>query len=489
MPIPHFARLTPAERAAVLRSLPEPMRRRYLLEFAEWAHPGQLPPPGDWRTWVLMAGRGFGKTRAGAEWVLGLVRGGGERGSSPVRGGGPAQLVEGHHRESLTLRRRKNPPVLLHPPSGGPAGAARPLRVPPQGEELRIALIAATIDEARAVMVEGPSGILACAGPGEIASWQPSLHLLRFSSGAEARLYSGANPQALRGPQHHFAWCDELAKWRHPGPSWDMLQLGLRCGVQPRALVTTTPRGGCAALARILGAPGTVVTGGSSGDNPHLPPAWLAAIEQAYGGTRMGREEIDGAFLTDIAGSLWPAALIEASRGTAPPRADVVRVVIGVDPPASAGGTCGIVACGLDGAGVGHVLADHSASGLSPEGWARAVARAAEAHQADRVVAEKNQGGDMVRSVLRSAGLVLPLTLVSATRSKVRRAEPVAGLFECGRAKLAGRFPDLEAQLAGLVAGGDYCGPGLSPDRADAMVWALHALVLAAREPPRVLRP
>ena len=271
-------------------------------------------------------------------------------------------------------------------------------------------------------MVEGPSGILACAGPGEIASWQPSLHLLRFSCGAEARLYSGANPQALRGPQHHFAWCDELAKWRHPGPSWDMLQLGLRCGVQPRALVTTTPRGGCGALARLLGAPATVVTGGSSGDNPHLPPAWLAAIEQAYGGTRMGREEIDGAFLTDIAGSLWPPALIEASRGAAVPRGRLVRVVIGVDPPTSAGGTCGIVACGLDGAGVGHVLADHSASGLSPEGWARAVARAALAHQADRVVAEKNQGGDMVRSVLKSAGVPLAIRLVSATRSKVRRA-------------------------------------------------------------------
>ena len=442
MPISHLSRLPPAERAAVLRSLPEPMRRRYLLEFARWAHPGQLAPAGDWRTWVLMAGRGFGKTRAGAEWVLSLVR------------------------------------------------QAQEVRV--RGAGLRIALVAATIDEARAVMVEGPSGILACAGPGEIASWQPSLHLLRFSSGAEARLYSGANPQALRGPQHHFAWCDELAKWRHPGPSWDMLQLGLRCGVQPRALVTTTPRGGCAALARMLGAPGSVVSGGSSGDNPHLPPAWLAAIEQAYGGTRMGREEIDGAFLTDIAGSLWPPALIEASRGAAVPRGRLVRVVIGVDPPTSAGGTCGIVACGLDGAGVGHVLADHSASGLSPEGWARAVARAAVAHQADRVVAEKNQGGDMVRSVLKSAGVPLAIRLVSASRSKVRRAEPIAGLFEAGQARLAGRFPQLEDELAGLVAGGAYEGPAnasgkRSPDRADAMVWALTELLLNAPGPVRVV--
>ena len=353
----------------------------------------------------------------------------------------------------------------------------------------RIALVAATIDEARAVMVEGPSGILSCAGPNEIADWLPSRHLLRFASGAEATLYSGASPNALRGPQHHFAWCDELAKWRHPLATWDMLQLGLRCGPLPRALVTTTPRGGCAALTEILGAADTVVSGGASSANPHLPAAFLAAATARFGGTRMGREELDGEFLTEIAGSLWPAALIDASRGPMPALGDLRRVVVAVDPPASAAGTCGIVVCGLDGAGVAHVLADRSAGGLSPEGWARAVAAAAEAWQADRVVAEKNQGGDMVRSVLRSAGLVLPLTLVSATRSKVRRAEPVAGLFESGRARLAGRFPELEAQLAGLVAGGDYMGPGVSPDRADAMVWALNALVLAVQPAPRVLRP
>ena len=203
----------------------------------------------------------------------------------------------------------------------------------------------------------------------------------------------------------------------------------------------------------------------------------------------MGREELDGEFLRDVAGSLWPGALIEASRGPAPDPASLRRVVVGVDPPATAAGTCGIVVCGLDAAGHAHVLADCSAGGLSPEGWARAVAAAGEAWSADRVVAEKNMGGDMVGSVLRSAGLALPLTLVTATRGKVRRAEPIAGLFEAGRARLAGRFPELEAQLAGLVAGGDYCGPGASPDRADAMVWALHALMPGSRPPPRVLRP
>ena len=360
---------------------------------------------------------------------------------------------------------------------------------PPAGEDLRIALVAATADEARAVMVEGPSGILACAGANEIADWLPSRGLLKFASGAEATLYSGASPNALRGPQHHLAWCDELAKWRHPLATWDMLQLGLRCGVRPRALVTTTPRGGCAALADILAAADTVQTGGATSANPHLPPAFLAAVTARYGGTRLGREELDGEFLSEIAGSLWPLALLEASRGPPPAPHALRRVVVAVDPPGSAAGTCGIVVCGLDGGGVAHVLADCSAEGLSPEGWARAVAEAAELWSADRVVAEKNQGGDMVRSVLRSAGLILPLTLVSATRSKVRRAEPVAGLFESGRARLAGRFPELEAQLGGLVAGGDYLGPGRSPDRADAMVWALHALIFAVRQPPRVLRP
>ena len=488
----------PALRERIVRSLPEHQLRALARAFPEWAHRGQIPPAStptgdDWRTWVIMAGRGFGKTRAGAEWVLDCVRGN----SSPV--GIPAS--PSRRREGLGVGARSavtssGAGVEAHPAATRLVALTKSRKpLPPEGggqvahSDLRIALVAATADEARAVMVEGPSGILACAGPNEIADWLPSRALLKFSSGAEATLYSGASPNKLRGPQHHLAWCDELAKWRHPQATWDMLQLGLRCGVWPRALVTTTPRGGCAALADILAAPDTVQTGGASSANPHLPPAFLSAVTARYGGTRLGREELDGEFLSEIAGSLWPRALIDASRGPPPAPGDLRRVVVAVDPPGSAAGTCGIVVCGLDGGGVAHVLADCSAEGLSPEGWARAVAAAAELWSADRVVAEKNQGGDMVRSVLRSAGLILPLTLVSATRSKVRRAEPVAGLFESGRARLAGRFPELEAQLGGLVAGGDYLGPGRSPDRADAMVWALHALIFAVRQPPRVLRP
>lgn len=402
--------------------------------WAEWAHRGQVAPAGDWRTWVMMAGRGFGKTLSGAQWVLSL------------------------------------------------AGSGAPVR---------IALVAATEVEARRIMVEGPSGILALAPAwGGRPRFEPSRRRLVFANGSEATLYSGANPEALRGPQHDYAWCDELAKWRHAEACWDMLQLGLRCGARPRALVTTTPRSDCDALRRILAAPDTVQTGGATQANPHLPDAFIAAVEAAYAGTRLGREEMDGELLDDVAGALWPLALIEASRGERPLAADLVRVVIGVDPPAGAEGTCGIVACGLDRAGMAHVLSDHSVGGVSPEGWARRVAGAAQALGADRVVAEGNQGGEMVRSVLLGAEIGLPVKIVHARHGKCARAEPVAALFEAGRVRLAGRFPALETQLGGMVTGGRaYAGPGRSPDRADAMVWALTALMLEPGVAPRVSQP
>ncbi|HEX4694891.1 terminase large subunit domain-containing protein [Sphingomonas sp.] len=420
------------ERRMFFKLAPEAELTTWGRDWRGWAHPGQREPDGDWRTWVMMAGRGFGKTLAGAQWVHHVAR--------------------------------------TH-------GA------------VAIAIVAATVEEARRVMVEGRSGILSVpCHPVEAPRFDASLRRIVFPGGAEATLFSGANPESLRGPEHHFAWCDELAKWRHPEETWDMLQLGLRGGglagaSRPRALVTTTPRAGVDALKAILGDVDTVVTGGESWRNPHVPDAYLAAIVRSYGGTRRGREEIDGELVEDIEGTLWPAALIEASRGAAPAPDALVRVVIGVDPPASAAGTCGIVACGLDVCGVGHVLADHSASGLSPEGWARRVAIAAETHDADRVVVETNQGGAMVGAVLRGVGLTLPVTNVTATRGKAARAEPVAGLFEAGRTRLAGRFPALEAELAGLVPGRGYAVPGRSPDRADAMVWALWALLIAGRAP------
>lgn len=440
--------LAPAQRRTLLAALSEDERRSLHHEWRHWAHAGQTAPPmtgerGGWRTWVLMAGRGFGKTRAGSAWVHDLVR----------------------------------------------AHARTPLR---------IALVAATVEEARRIMVEGPSGLLATAPPWAEPAFEAARGRLVWPNGAVASLYSGANPEGLRGPEHHFAWCDELAKWRHPGAAWDMLQLGLRLSStgaggaesHPRALVTTTPRAGVPALRRLLDDAGTVVTGGCSAANPHLAPAWIAAMRAQLGGSWLGRQELDGELIEDLAGSLWPRALIEACRDRAPPARDgLARVVIGVDPPASAAGCCGIVACGIDGKGVGHVLADHSAEGLSPEGWAARVAAAAAAHGADRVVVETNQGGDMVRAVLRAADAALPVRPVTARAGKAARAEPVAALFEAGRVRLGGRFPALEDQLAALTAGpaAGRGRTGASPDRADAMVWALWALLVAPPAEPRVL--
>lgn len=396
-------------------------------DFPTFHHPGQLPPHGDWRTWLIIAGRGFGKTRSGAEWVLSLVR-------------------------------------------AAPA--------------IRIALVAATLDEARRVMVEGPSGLLRLSAPQEIADWSPSRRTLAFANGAEAILYSGANPEGLRGPEHHFAWADELAKWKHPAASWDNLQMGLRMGEYPRAVVTTTPKPS-ALLRRLRDAPDSVETGGATSANPHLPPSFVAAMQTQYGGTRAGLQEIEGRLLDDIEGSLWPLALVERCR-VSPPK-ELTRTVIGVDPPASAGGTCGIMVCTLAADGNAYVIADCSVSGASPEGWARSVADAAARFDADRVVAEANQGGAMVRSVLLAASAVLPLELVHAAQGKCARAEPVAALFENGRAYFAGHFSELEEQLSGMVPGGGYQGGGRSPDRADAMVWALWALMLKPRHgEPRV---
>jgi len=406
-----------------------------------WAHGGQIPPDGEWTVWVLMAGRGFGKTRAWAEWVSEKAR-----------------------------------------------------SVP----EAKIALVAANPEEARRVMVEGRSGLLACARDGERRDmrWEPGNRRLLFASGAEAFVYSGADGESLRGPEHHFAWCDELAKWKRAQAAWDNLMLGLRAGERPQVVVTTTPRQ-VAALRAILGMGEDLVaeSGGRTRDNPHTAERFVEAMERLHGGTRWGRQELDGVLLADVEGALFPRDLIERCRvepalTTGNGLFRWRRIVIGVDPPATAtGDECGIVVCGLGADGVGYVLADRSAGGLSPERWARRVAEAAEAWGADRVVAEGNQGGEMVETVLRGAGWRLPVKRVHARTGKAARAEPVAALFERGEAKLAGRFPELEDQLAGLVMGGDYEGPGRSPDRADAMVWALTELMLGPpRGEPRIRR-
>ncbi len=420
------ARLAPDERAAFLEAIGAQGRARLVDDWLCRARPTQLAPAGDWSTWLLMAGRGFGKTRAGAEWVRGIA----ER-----------------------------------------DGAAR------------IALVGASLEDARSVMVEGASGMLAIAPSGRRPRWLPSRRELHWPNGARARIFGAAEPDSLRGPQHSHGWADEIGKWPHGVDAWDNLAMGMRLGARPRIVATTTPRP-VPLVVRLAADPGVTVTRGRTEENAAaLPGAFLAEMTRGFGGTRLGRQELDGELLLDLDGALWTRLLIEQCRrkGPAPERAALARIVVAVDPPASAhGDACGIVVAGRGADGIGHVLEDASIAGASPEQWARRVADAAERWQADRIVAEANNGGEMVRAVLRAADAGLPLRLVHATRGKTARAEPVAALYETGRVVHAGCFPALEDQLCGLTVGGGYEGPGRSPDRADALVWAMTELLLTS---------
>lgn len=414
-----LADLEQQERWRVVMGLSQEDRRALYDDWTGWAHAGQLPPCDDWRVWVMRAGRGFGKTRAGAEWVSAVAR------ASP---------------------------------------------------NARIALVGATLDDVRRVMIEGEAGLLAAAGSDERITWWRDKGEVEFASGARGYAFSAAAPEKLRGPEHHAAWCDELAKWRYGDAAWDNLVLGLRGGARPQVIVTTTPKP-VALMRRVLSGQDVIETQGRSRDNPHLAPGVLATWEELYGGTRIGRQELDGQLIDDVEGALWSRAMFEAGRVAMLPA--LVRVVVGVDPPAGIGGdACGIVCVGLGMDGFGYVIEDASIAGVSPERWADAVAACAARHKADRVVAEQNQGGEMVRSVLSAADKGLPIRLVSATRGKVVRAEPVAALYERGKVFHRGAFSQLEDELCGLMIGGEYVGPGRSPDRADALVWALTDLML-----------
>lgn len=415
-------------RLQLFRALSGAQRREFDDRWTAWAHAGQLVDGGHWRVALIRAGRGFGKTRAGAEWVSEIAR-------------------------------------------------SRP--------DARIALVGGTLDDVRRVMVQGESGLLAVARDHESVAWQAGTGEVQFSSGARAYAYSAEAPEALRGPQHDTAWCDELGKWRNGDRAWDNLLLGLRLGDNPQALVTTTPQSN-PLMRRVMAMDGLVETRGSTRDNPHLPKAFVAAMQADYGGTRLGRQELDGELIDDVAGALWTRAGLEAVRVRRAPA--LVRVVVAVDPPAGGegGDACGIVAAGLGADGLGYVLEDATVSGASPEGWARAVAGCAARHDAECVVAEKNQGGDMVRHVLLGGDAELPLKLVHASRGKVTRAEPIARRYERGAVRHVGAFPALEDEMCGLGAGGDYAGPGRSPDRADALVWALTELMLTRRGKARI---
>jgi phage terminase large subunit-like protein len=405
-------------------------------DWAAWARDDQLPPGGDWTTWLLLGGRGAGKTRAGAEWVRAAALG---RGACF---------------------------------SGRPAG--------------RIALVAETYADLREVMVDGVSGLLAVHAQDERPSWEASRKRLVWPNGAIAQGFSAEDPEALRGPQFDAAWSDEIGKWRRAEETWDMLQFGLRLGRDPRQVATTTPRA-APLIKRLLADPRTTVTRAATQANAaNLAPSFLQAVVGTYAGTRLGRQEIDGELLEDREDALWTRETIERARISAPP--ELTRIVVAVDPPAGGvrSDACGIVAVGRGGDGLAYVLADETLHASRPDVWASRAVALWRRLEADALVAEVNQGGDMVRAVIAQADAEIPVIAVRATRGKWLRAEPVAALYAQGRVRHVGAHPQLEDEMAAF--GLDGLANGRSPDRVDALVWAVTHLMLSAKgRGPRVL--
>jgi phage terminase large subunit-like protein len=401
----------------------------FLFEF--WAHAHQLPPEGDWRSWVILGGRGAGKTRAGAEWVRAQVEG-----AMPLD-----------------------------------AGRAR-----------RVALVGETYDQVRDVMVFGDSGILQCSPPDRRPKWKAGERKLIWPNGAEAQCYSAQDPDGLRGPQFDAAWVDELAKWRKAAGAWDMLQFALRLGEQPQVCVTTTPRK-TDVLKEVLESPSTATTHAPTEANrANLAASFLAEVRARYAGTRMARQELDGLMLHDAEGALWSSDVLHRAQVKSVPTLD--RVVVALDPAVSSGrgaDECGIVVMGAQLQGPpqdwrGFVLADRTVQGVGPLGWARAALAAMEEFQGDRLVAEVNQGGQLVEEVVRQLDALVPYKAVHATRGKVARAEPVAALYEQGRIRHLPGLAQLEEQMCQMTPRG-FEGTG-SPDRVDALVWAVHELLI-----------
>jgi phage terminase large subunit-like protein len=411
-------------------------------DFPVLAHPHQEVPAAanngrPWTTWLVLGGRGAGKTRLGAEWVRALAH-------------------------------------------GTPPFAARAHR--------RIALVGESEHDVREVMIEGASGLLRISPRAERPVWTSSRRLLEWPNGAIAQAFSAEDPESLRGPQFDAAWCDELAKWRQAEAAFDMLQFGLRLGARPRQLITTTPRP-IALLKRLIADPRTAVTRAATQANAaHLSPAFLDEVVARYAGTRLGRQEIDGEIIEDRPDALWSRALIEAARVAAAP--PLARIVVGIDPPTSSrpgADACGIVAAGRNENGCVYVLKDATAQGLSPAGWASKAIALYRALDADTLVAEVNQGGEMVRAVIREVDAAVPLKCVHATRGKYLRAEPVAAMYSQGRVKhVDPPLAELEDQMCDFGLNG--LSSGRSPDRLDALVWAVTELARPSAQEPRIRR-
>jgi phage terminase large subunit-like protein len=388
--------ITVEEVRAVAYSMSEDEARALWYDWDAWARPEQMLPAGDWLTWLVLAGRGFGKTRSGAEAVRAIV-----------------------------------------------------CREP----GIRIALIGPTAADCRDVMVEGESGIKSVFPNDETPEYLPSKRLLRFANGSMGFVYSAEEPERLRGPQHHYAYCDELAVYPDPEALWDNLQFGLRLGTRPRVIVTTTPKP-LPFLKKLIAEPSTVVTRGSTFDNnANLPAATLDYFRRVYGGTRIGRQELNGEVLDEAEGALWRRTIIDQTRVRTAP--DMQRIVIAIDPAVTSGENSdetGIVAAGLGIDNEAYVLADKTCK-LPPDQWASRAISLFDALDGDRVIAETNNGGDLVESVLRTVRRNIAYEKITASRGKVVRAEPVAALYEQGRVHHVGAMPDLEDEMVNFVPG------------------------------------
>jgi phage terminase large subunit-like protein len=411
-----LAALTESDRRAALALLTDQEAERLLYEWRGFlARPDQIAPHGDWDIWCILAGRGWGKTETGAQWIKEQVAAG-------VKSIALVAETQKDLEEVMVPRL-----VSIYPPGEGPRVTFKPVRV-------------------------------------------------RWPNGALALGYVGNEPDQLRGPEFEAAWVDELAKYRYAQEAWDMLQFCMRAGAHPRTIITTTPRPVEVIKRIVAGQEGKVaLTRGKTMDNrANLAPTFLSKIVNRYAGTRLGRQELDAEILGDLPGALWPQTVLDTFRVPSAP--DLERVVVAIDPAITAGDDSndhGIVVAGVADDGTGYVLEDFSLSG-SPYDWAAAATQMAVKHKADGVVVEVNQGGDMVAHTLRSVSPNLNIIEVRATRGKHVRAEPISALYQQGRVRHVGAFPDLENQMTQMTTSG-FQGGG-SPDRVDALVWALTEL-------------
>lgn len=420
--------LSPAEILEALADVSDDEAEALLYDWKGlWARPKQLPPTVAWAVWLVLAGRGFGKSRTGAEWVRDMVE---------------------------------------------------------SGQAKRIALVGPTAADVRDVMIEGESGILAVCPPWNRPLYEPSKRRLTWPNGAIATAYSADKPDRLRGPQHDAAWCDELCAWRYP-EAWDMLIFGLRLGDDPRVVVTTTPKP-TKLVRELVSDPGTALTTGSTYENEdNLAAPFIKAVKKKYEGTRLGRQELHAEILDDNPGALWKRKQIEGLMVRKHPQ--LLRVAVGVDPAVSAKATsdetgivvAGVAPCNCKGEVENHAFVLDDVSGQhSANEWAQLVVNTYHAQQADRVIAEVNNGGDLVEVNLRTVDKNIPYTAVHASRGKQTRAEPIAALYEQGKVHHIGSLATLEDQMCNWDP---TTGEG-SPDRLDALVWVLTHLMLQDRE-------